>query len=87
MIHLFFHQYRYYNFQYATGTIVALKISNDIINSNNNMLEKYLHFLTIGGSMKTLDALEVLEINLDNKEIYIETMNYFNELLNEYEKL
>ena len=51
------------------------------------MLEKYLHFLTIGGSMKTLDALEVLEINLDNKEIYIETMNYFNELLNEYEKL
>lgn len=86
-LHLFFHQYRYYNFQYATGTIVALKISNDIINSNNNMLEKYLHFLTIGGSMKTLDALEVLEINLDNKEIYIETMNYFNELLNEYEKL
>lgn len=86
-LHLFFDQYRYYNFQYATGTIVALKISNDIINSINNMLEKYLHFLTIGGSMKTLEALEVLEISLDNKEIFIETMNYFNELLNEYEKL
>ena len=86
-LHLFFEQYRYYNFQYATGTTIALKISNDIIKSNNNMLEKYLQFLTIGGSMKTLDALEVLEINLDNKEIYIETMNYFNELLNEYEKL
>lgn len=86
-LHLFFEQYRYYNFQYATGTTIALKISNDIIKSNNNMLEKYLQFLTIGGSKRTLEALETVGIDLNNEDLFIETMNYFNELLNEYEKI
>ena len=86
-LHLFFEQYRYYNFQYATGTTIALKISNDIIKSNNNMLEKYLQFLTIGGSKRTLEALETVGIDLNNEDLFIEAMNYFNELLNEYEKI
>ena len=86
-IHLFYGQYRYYNFQYATGYLGALKISNDIVNSKNNMLNKYLNFLKIGGSKPTLESLRTTGVDYNNISIYNESMEYFSNLLNEYETI
>lgn len=58
-LHYFLGYYRYYNFQYATGIIMATKIANDIKNNIPGSKEKYLEFLKTGGSLKTLDALKV----------------------------
>ncbi len=86
-LHLFYDQYRIYNFQYATGHIIALKIANDIKNNKDDMLNKYLKFLTIGGSLPTLDTLKITGIDLTDYKTFEESMQYLNSLLNEYEKL
>jgi len=86
-LHLFYGQYRYYNFQYATGIIAALKISNDIIHSKNNMLDQYLEFLTIGGSQPTLESLKVTNVDFSNISTFDESMAYFSNLLDEYEEV
>lgn len=86
-LHLFYDQYRYYNFQYATGLLIALKIATDIINHKNNMLEKYLDFLTTGGSMPTLDSLKIMGIDFSQKEVFEDGFQYFSQLLAQYEKL
>ena len=86
-LHLFYEQYRYYNFQYATGLLIALKIATDIINQKNNMLDKYLEFLTVGGSMPTLDSLKIMGIDFSKKEVFEDGFQYFSQLLDQYEEL
>ena len=83
-IHLFYDVHRYYNFQYAIGKIVALVINRDIQNGN---VSDYLHFLTIGGSKPTLEALSIAGVDLTQKEVYENAIHYLNCLLDEYEQL
>lgn len=86
-LHYFLGYYRYYNFQYATGIIMATKIANDIKNNIPGSKEKYLEFLKIGGSLKTLDALKVAGLDLTDDEIIADGFKYFQEDVASYEKL
>ena len=83
-LHLFYGQYRYYNFQYATGKIAALVINKNIDEGNTT---DYLKFLTIGGSKPTLEALKQAGVDLSNPKIYDNAFSYLENLLHDYEKL
>lgn len=86
-LHYFLGYYRYYNFQYATGIIMATKIANDIKNNIPGSKEKYLEFLKKGGSLKTLDALKVAGLDLTDDKIIADGFKYFQEDVASYEKL
>lgn len=86
-LHYFLGYYRYYNFQYATGIIMATKIANDIKNNIPGSKEKYLEFLKTGGSLKTLDALKVAGLDLTDDKIIADGFKYFQEDVAFYEKL
>lgn len=86
-LHYFLGSYRYYNFQYATGIIMATKIANDIKNNIHGSKEKYLEFLKTGGSLKTLDALKVAGLDLTDDKIIADGFKYFQEDVASYEKL
>ena len=86
-LHYFLGSYRYYNFQYATGIIMATKIANDIKNNILGSKEKYLEFLKTGGSLKTLDALKVAGLDLTDDKIIADGFKYFQEDVASYEKL
>lgn len=86
-LHYFLGYYRYYNFQYATGIIMATKIANDIKNNIPGSKEKYLEFLKTGGSLKTLDALKVAGLDLTDDKIIADGFKYFQEDVDSYEKL
>lgn len=86
-LHYFLGYYRYYNFQYATGIIMATKIANDIKNNISGSKEKYLEFLKTGGSLKTLDALKVAGLDLTDDKIIADGFKYFQEDVASYEKL
>ncbi len=83
-LHLFYGQYRYYNFQYATGKIAALVINKNIDEGN---ITDYLNFLTIDGSKPTLEALKQAGVDLSDPQIYDNAFSYLNNLLNDYERL
>lgn len=86
-LHYFLGYYCYYNFQYATGIIMATKIANDIKNNIPGSKEKYLEFLKTGGSLKTLDALKVAGLDLTDDKIIADGFKYFQEDVASYEKL
>lgn len=86
-LHYFLGYYRYYNFQYATGIIMATKIANDIKNNIPGSKEKYLEFLKTGGSLKTLDALKVAGLDLTDDKIIADGFKYFQEDVASYGKL
>ena len=86
-LHYFLGYYRYYNFQYATGIIMATKIANDIKNNIPGSKEKYLEFLKTGGSLKTLDVLKVAGLDLTDDKIIAYGFKYFQEDVASYEKL
>ena len=86
-LHYFMGNYCYYNFQYATGMLMATKLANDIKNNVSDSREKYLQFLHVGGSMPTLEALKVAGLDLTNEEIIADGFKYFSKDVAFYEKL
>lgn len=77
----------YYVFTYATGISYATKIATDIINNKENAKEKYLEFLKTGGSMYPMDELKIANVDVHDKNVYLNTINYFDKLVNDYKAL
>jgi len=79
--------YFFYVYKYATSICAATYIANEILKGNNELKEKYLKFLTLGGSMYPLDELKTIGIDMTDKKIIEETIKYFEKLLNEFKDL
>lgn len=77
----------YYLYKYATGVSCAVYISKKIINNEDNMKEKYLNFLKKGGSNYPTELLKTVGIDLTKKEVINETINYMNDLIDEFKKV
>lgn len=65
------HLYRwsYYPYKYATGLIIASVVVNSLLDEHSLSKEKYLEFLSSGGSLYSLDLLKMLNIDLTNSNI------------------
>lgn len=76
----------FYVYQYATGFTAAVKIANEIYNGNEVMRNKYLEFLKLGCTKNPIDSLKVAGVDMTDTKVFTESINYMEELLNEYEK-
>lgn len=56
----------FYVYKYATGFISALVIASKLINNESGFKDKYIKFLSSGGSNYPLDILKELGINLND---------------------
>lgn len=79
--------YFFYVYKYATSICAATYIANEIINGNEEIKEKYLKFLTLGGSMYPLDELKTIGIDMTDKTIIEDTIKYFEKILKEFKDL
>ena len=79
--------YYFYVYKYATSICASTFIENEILNGNEEMKDKYLKFLSLGGSMYPVDELKTLGIDMSDKNIIENTISYFNKILDEFEKL
>ena len=79
--------YSFYVFTYATGISYATKIAKDIMDGKENARENYIKFLKTGGSMYPMDELKVAGVDVLDKDVYLSTINYFDELVDEYKTL
>ena len=77
----------YYLFSYAICVSVASYVSKEIINKNDKMLEKYMKFLKTGSNVDIMDIFKVLGVNIEDEKVYIEAINNFDSLLNEFDRL
>lgn len=77
----------FYVYQYATAYAAAIKIAMDILNKKENIVEKYLEFLSLGCTKSPIESLKIAEVDMTKPETYTEAFIYFNDLVNELEKL
>lgn len=77
----------FYLYSYAICVSVATYVAREILKGNKEMLERYLKFMKLGSDKWPTEAFEVLGINLEEKDIYINAISYFEELMEKYEKV
>ena len=79
--------YFFYVYKYATSICASTYIVNEILNGNNEVKEKYLKFLTLGGSMYPIDELKVVGIDMSDKKVIESAINYFENIVKEFKKV
>lgn len=77
----------FYYYKYSIGVSCACFIAKKILNGDKEYLNKYLKFLTLGGSMMPLDELKTIGIDLTKTDVIEEAINYFDNLIDEFEKI
>ena len=74
------HFYSDFNvYKYATGISAAIYIANKILKHENGYLEKYISMLSQGKMKKSIDLLKMVDVDLENVNLYDEVIKYFNE--------
>lgn len=80
------HFYRnFYVYQYATGFCSAVAIARKIL--EENAAEKYLEFLSTGGSDYPLNELRIMGIDLTKTDTVASAMKVFDDTVKELEEL
>ena len=79
--------YNFYVYKYATGLSAACYIVENILNDKNNMKEKYLNFLSLGGSMEPLDELKTMGIDMTKKDVIESAINMFDNLIDQFKSI
>lgn len=79
--------YDYYVYKYTLGMTVALAIVKRILQGDQKQVDQYLNFLKSGGKESPVDLLTHAGVNPLDDAIYDDAFHYFEDLLNEFEKL
>lgn len=82
------HYFRpFYLYQYAVGVSCACFAANKILSGDKEFLQKYLNFLKSGGTKFPIELLKDAGIDVTSEEVFETAINYFDELINEFDKL
>ena len=81
--HLF--RWNYYMYKYASGYLLAFNIVNNL--SKDGYLDKYIDFLSSGSSMDAASLLKKIDIDIYDKDIFVNSFTLLEEYINELEEL
>jgi oligoendopeptidase F len=68
-------------YKYATGISAAVSLAQRVVEEGESARERYLAFLSLGGSMFPLDQLRAAGIDMSRPEPVEGAICYFNELV------
>lgn len=77
----------FYVYKYATGISAAITIANKILNKEDGFVNKYIEMLKQGCSKKSIDLLKMVDVDLENKDTYKSTIDFYNNKIDELRKL
>ena len=77
----------FYLFSYAVCISAALYVSGEILNGNNDMLDKYKKFLSTGSNKTVEEVYGILGINLNDKKVYEYAMSRLEYYIDTFTKL
>lgn len=79
--------YKFYVYQYATGLTAAFFIAKNIYEGKEGMRDKYIKFLSSGGSDYPLELLKIMDIDMTSSEAIDKILEYFDEQIDEFIKI
>lgn len=77
----------FYVYQYATSLSIACYVAQNIINKEPGFTEKYLKFLSSGGTNYPLEVLKIIDIDLTDTKIFESAIAEFSKTLEDFKKL
>lgn len=77
----------FYVYKYATSFCAATALAANILSGDKDRIAAYRRFLTLGGSMPPIDELRIAGVDLSTPEPVCQALDYFAELVLEYQAL
>lgn len=77
----------FYVYKYATGVSAAIAIATKILNKEPGFVERYIEMLKQGCSKKSIDLLKMVDVDLESKDTYKGTIEFYNNKINELKKI
>lgn len=77
----------FYLYSYAICMSVAVICAKKILSKDQEFISKYIQFLSAGSDLTPLDIYKIIDIDLTDEKIYVEAINYFQSLVDQYSQL
>lgn len=77
----------FYLFSYAICVCVASAVAKHILDGDKDMLDRYIKFLGTGSDTWPMDAFKVLGVDLKDKQVYLDAIDYFESMIDTYESI
>lgn len=77
----------FYVYKYATGFCAAMAIASDILNGVSGAQERYLDFLSSGGSDYPLHTLKKCNVDMETSEPILKGIQLFEDKLNQVKEI
>jgi oligoendopeptidase F len=79
--------YNFYVFQYSTSFMAAQALSEKLLSGKDDMVKRYLAFLSSGGSDYAIPALKKVGIDMTSDDPFNIAINKMNKIMDEMEKI
>jgi len=79
--------YNFYVYQYATSFTASTALVEKVLNNENNTVERYIKFLSSGGSDYPINLLKKAGVDMTTPEPFNQTMAAMNRTMDEIEKI
>ena len=79
--------YNFYVFQYTTGLVASMALSNMVLNGGQEAQTKYLNLLKSGGSDYAIPLLKNAGVDMTKKDAYNAAFKQFDYFVTEMEKI
>jgi oligoendopeptidase F len=79
--------YNYYVYQYATSFTASAALAEKVLNHEKGSTEKYLAFLSSGGSDYPIELLKNAGVDMTTSEPFDKAIRSMNEIMDEIEKI
>lgn len=76
----------FYVYKYSTGVSAAIAIATKILNKEPGFVDKYIEMLKQGCSKKSIDLLKMVDVDLESKETYYNTIEFYKKYIDELKK-
>ena len=79
--------YNFYVYQYATSFTASTALAEKVMNKEKGAVEKYIEFLSSGGSDYPINLLKKAGVDMTTPEPFNKTINVMNRTMDEIEKI
>ena len=79
--------YNFYVYQYSTSFTASTALSEKVLNREKGAVEKYIEFLSAGGSDYPINLLKNAGVDMTTSEPFAKTMAKMNRVMDEIEKI
>ena len=76
----------FYVYKYATGVSAAIIIAKNILEHREGYVEKYIDMLKKGCTLKSVELLKLVDVDLEDVKTYENGRNWMKELMKKLEK-